>query len=703
MATISGTSNPDILTGTALGDTVQGLDSDDVLYGFDGSDLLQGGTGDDILYGGSGDDTMDGGAGENLFYGQSGFDTVTYASALAGLAVNMLDAAQSTGDARGAFYLSIENLILSGFDDRLVGSGLAEQVNGGAGNDSLRGGGGTDSLFGEAGDDVLEGGQGPDVLVGGAGFDLASYSDSAEAVTLDLSGTLLRTGDAVDDVFLGIEGFILSAGDDMLLLNGVFHLGDGGAGNDRLDGANGSDTLRGGEGNDTLTGLGGADLLEGGDGDDTMFGGAGADRFVGGTDRDIVVYLQTVTVDLGTPSNGVGEGKGDVFSEVEQLSFAGSGSTYVGGAGAMAVVLFGSAMTCFAGAGAENFSAVPAAVMTVSYVAATSAVTLTGLGGTTLGTGGAAGDQLVGVKALRLSGFADVVDMTNSVAVQTLSIHAGNGNDHLTLKIVTADLIDGSGGKDTILGVVRDGTVLGGSGNDRIDLTSNNLDVGVIDLFGGSGNDTLVASAYSGTFIDGGSGNDSIAVEGGGMIVGVLAGTGQDTLVAGFVSRVAGDMGDGNDVVSVGAISGGVSGGDGDDDMTFILFLTGAGEAALFGGAGDDVLTIDSDFIGSTLPGNAARFDGGAGNDSLIDTTNSGFVAAAFVFSSLWGSDTVSGFDDGIDVIVFDATAAAGLDSFDDLTVTGDATQSILTFGSDSITLTGVNIADFTNADVIFS
>jgi Ca2+-binding RTX toxin-like protein len=137
MANITGTANPDILTGTALSDLIEGLASDDVLYGFDGNDSLLGDVGDDILYGGSGDDTMDGGAGEDLFYGQSGLDTVTYASALAALTLNMADNSQSTGDAAGDFYLSIENFLLTRFDDTFVGSEFANQASGGDGNDLL--------------------------------------------------------------------------------------------------------------------------------------------------------------------------------------------------------------------------------------------------------------------------------------------------------------------------------------------------------------------------------------------------------------------------------------------------------------------------------------------------------------------------------------------------------------------------------------
>ena len=57
---------------------------------------------------------------------------------------------------------------------------------------------------------------------------------------------------------------------------------DGGAGNDKLLGGAGPDTLIGGEGNDHLAGGGGRDLLFGGDNTDYLGGGAGDDLLVGG-------------------------------------------------------------------------------------------------------------------------------------------------------------------------------------------------------------------------------------------------------------------------------------------------------------------------------------------------------------------------------------------------------------------------------------
>ena len=60
----------------------------------------------------------------------------------------------------------------------------------------------------------------------------------------------------------------------------------GGAGNDAIDGGNGSDTIYGGSGNDTINGNNGADTIYGGSGNDTINGGLGADLIIGGKGGD---------------------------------------------------------------------------------------------------------------------------------------------------------------------------------------------------------------------------------------------------------------------------------------------------------------------------------------------------------------------------------------------------------------------------------
>ncbi|WP_373389488.1 M10 family metallopeptidase C-terminal domain-containing protein [Pseudomonas alcaligenes] len=106
------------------------------------------------IYAGSGNNRLDGGAGE---------DTLSYASASAGITISLgLTTAQATGGSGSDTVLNFEHLTGSNYNDRLTGNSLAN---------TLRGSGGNDQLNGASGNDVLVGGSGTDQLTGGSGLD----------------------------------------------------------------------------------------------------------------------------------------------------------------------------------------------------------------------------------------------------------------------------------------------------------------------------------------------------------------------------------------------------------------------------------------------------------------------------------------------------------------------------------------------------
>ncbi|WP_439614529.1 M10 family metallopeptidase C-terminal domain-containing protein, partial [Reyranella sp.] len=125
------------------------------------------GDGDDTLVGNEHDNMFDGGAGADSFDGGAGSDTVTYVRSDAGVDIDLgrQDThAPSGGHAEGDSFTSIENLIGSNFDDRLVAvSGL-----GGSRIEGLKG---NDTIFGSAENDTIRGGRGNDVIVGNEGND----------------------------------------------------------------------------------------------------------------------------------------------------------------------------------------------------------------------------------------------------------------------------------------------------------------------------------------------------------------------------------------------------------------------------------------------------------------------------------------------------------------------------------------------------
>lgn len=662
---ITGSANPDTLLGTILADTLVALGSDDLLFGYDGNDLLYGGDGDDFLYGGSGDDTLFGGRGEDFFFGQSGNDVVSYAAATGGLTLNLVDGMESTGDARGDFYFSIESFVLSGFDDVLVGTNAVQRVNGGAGNDLLQGFGGADRLGGDAGNDTLEGGVGADTLIGGGGFDIASYAGSAVALNLDLAQLGLATGDAAGDVLVDIDSLLMSGFNDVLVLAGAIRHGDGGAGDDDLTDTTGANTLLGGAGNDILRDRGGADRMEGGAGNDTFFGGGGADSLFGGADFDEVRYLRAVQLNMLTPSTSSGDAFGDVLDGIEAVAFTAGASTYVGGSANLSVIAAGSALTCIAGSGAEQFSRTISTTMSLTYLRSTSQVQLATDGNDLVGGLAAAGDRLSGVTTLTLTNFADTLTMTAFSATAMQTLLSGPGADVLGLLLGTGSLVNAGAGDDQITGIVSGGTVIGGIGADLITLDSADF----ITVTGDAGADTITIQSIAG------AGGGGLAVDGGAE----------------------------NDQITVSSIVGSAAGGAGDDTVTFLQVVTGAGGCALSGGEGNDTLNYLPFFVGSSGVGNTGLINGGAGNDSLIGTSDGfteAFVVATYQFDAAWGDDTISNFNDGIDLIALRATGAS---NFADLTVSGGVSFTDISFGLDSIHIAGLDVANFSAGDVIFS
>ena len=187
-----------LLEGGSGDDGISGNRGNDVLKGGTGQDLMSGGDGRDRLYGEAGNDMLLGGAGADALSGGAGYDTANYTNSASGVAVDVLSARGSGGNAAGDSYSSIENLTGSDFNDVLSGNQAANLLEGGAGNDKLSGRQGADMLRGGLGADWLDGGTWKDVLTGGIGADSFYFASVAQA------------GDTVTDFQTGVDHLVLS-------------------------------------------------------------------------------------------------------------------------------------------------------------------------------------------------------------------------------------------------------------------------------------------------------------------------------------------------------------------------------------------------------------------------------------------------------------------------------------------------------------
>ena len=125
------------------------------------------------------------------------------------------------------------------------------------------------------------------------------------------------------------------------------------------------------------------------------------------------------------------------------------------------------------------------------------------------------------------------------------------------------------------------------------------------------------------------------------------------------------------------------------------------GNDILNGGAGDDLIAGDSG--NDTIDGGADddTITGDAGNDTITggtgdDTMTGGTGDDTFVFAAGDGSDTITDFTDGEDMI--DLSAFSSISGFPDLTITQDGDDTVIDLGvhgGGEITL-----EDFTSTDL---
>ena len=206
--------------------------------------------------------------------------------------------------------------------------------------------------------------------------------------------------------------------------------------------------------------------------------------------------------------------------------------------------------------------------------------------------------------------------------------------------------------EEAVLENVIDGTTASDriNGGDGVDIITG--DLGDDHLHGRDGNDVL----------NGGVGKDKLT-----------GGTGDDTLNGDDGNDVL-LGGVGNDVLNGGARNDRMHGDDGND-----LLNASTGNDKLYGGAGNDTV------------------DGGKGRDLLAG----GSDADIFVFENGSHKDTITDFEDGLDVIDF--TGDAAITSMANLSITQNGVDVVIDHGGgDQITVQNMNVADIDGTDFLF-
>jgi Ca2+-binding RTX toxin-like protein len=203
-----------------------------------------------------------------------------------------------------------------------------------------------------------------------------------------------------------------------------------------------------------------------------------------------------------------------------------------------------------------------------------------------------------------------------------------------TLLIRNPEVIDQSGGDDSLRGGAGDDTMFGGAGDDDMhggadddylsgDAGNDNMfgGVGTDEMHGGEGNDTM----------HGGDGDDVMA-----------GGADNDLLYGGAVSDdISGGAGD--DKIYAGAGDDTVSGGDGNDRI-----YTDGGDNTVFGDAGNDTV-VGNDGEDEVYGGDGADFilgrggddyiSGGAGGDKLVGGKGSDTIEGGEGNDNMWGGE----------------------------------------------------------------
>jgi Ca2+-binding RTX toxin-like protein len=472
------------------------------------------------------------------------------------------------------------------FADYIYAGDGNDVVLGGSGNDTLWGGTGNDRLFGDDGADTVLGEAGDDRLYGGASYDTLEGGDGNDVLFGEDGGDTLYGSQGDDQLYGG-------AGDDSIIDQLGSNIARGGDGNDRIGvgvrttGEIGNSQIYGDAGNDYISGGAGADYIRGGADDDSVTAGSGDDTVYGDTGND------TLSGQDGADKIWGGAGK----------------DTLNGNAGADTILGEADADALNGGAGNDRL------------------------------LGGAGADVLVG---------DDLSIVLNGTGRDVL--FGGEGDDILWGRGDT-DSLNGDAGIDTAVYML--------SAFADLKIVQNATGFYVYSRFEGvdnlSGVERIATTDGIFAWNSESSHWDKVSTQTAAALIGLVS-------VPDVVSGTAQD-----DVISWNNLPGGPPTGfspdvylalDGNDSITFAGFSSDRygpsspgrhGEAAVFGGYGNDVIKVDirdSETSFDNQVSGEFYFDGGAGNDTLTGGNSDDVLIGGSgndILRGNKGDDTLSG------------------------------------------------------------
>ena len=427
-------------------------------------------------------------------------------------------------------------------------------------------------------------------------------------------------------------------------------------GNDKLFGTEKGEKISGGEGSDSIYAMAGDDTLDGGPGNDLLVGGPGADTLMGGEGNDTISYAHSeagVTINLADGTAARGNAIGDTLGDaIENVIGSGHDDALTGSKAANSLWGMGGNDELDGLRGGDNL-----------YGGSGDDDLDGGRGDDTL-EGGPGADVLTGGDGSDTASYAGST-MGVTVRLHTSSARGGDAMgdsfgatvtatytnmDDEEVEVMLPDImhLTGSANADILAGDIRNNTIKGGAGDDKIyggpdpsnlgpmPSSADRGDATNVDtLMGEGGNDRIWGGAGD-DMLDGGAGDD--VLNGGPGNDEMKGGPGSDMIYADADDLVINGFGVANDLntdedesvddaMDTDTLS--YARVDNEDEMGITTALAGdiTNIENVVGSDYDDTLTGDEQ---------SNVIEGGAGRDTLEGGAGAGVDTLSYENSDDW-------------------------------------------------------------------